>query len=126
MRERAPRRALALWSENRNRRRWRVSPLVAWVDSSTQSYKAVIWDAQTGALVRSGQAPHPPGTQVDPGGLATDAGHRAGRRRGGVSRWTAAPPRSESGLIGRSPGSTRCRGPYGATPIIAGPDAGVP
>ena len=41
-------------------------PLVAGVDSSTQSVKIVIRDAQTGRLVREGRAPHPPGTEVDP------------------------------------------------------------
>lgn len=41
-------------------------PLVAGVDSSTQSCKVVIRDAGTGALVRMGRAPHPDGTEVDP------------------------------------------------------------
>ncbi|AVT38759.1 xylulokinase [Plantactinospora sp. BB1] len=41
--------------------------LVAGVDSSTQSCKVVIRDAETGALVRSGRAAHPDGTEVDPG-----------------------------------------------------------
>ena len=40
--------------------------LVAGIDSSTQSCKVVIRDAQTGALVRQGQAAHPDGTEVDP------------------------------------------------------------
>ncbi|MGV8859068.1 xylulokinase [Rhodoglobus sp.] len=40
--------------------------LVAGVDSSTQSCKIVIVDALTGALVRSGRASHPAGTEVDP------------------------------------------------------------
>lgn len=40
--------------------------LVAGVDSSTQSCKVVIRDADSGALVRSGRAPHPDGTEVDP------------------------------------------------------------
>ena len=40
--------------------------LVAGVDSSTQSCKVVIRDADTGTLVRSGRAPHPTGTEVDP------------------------------------------------------------
>ncbi|WP_042364174.1 xylulokinase [Streptacidiphilus neutrinimicus] len=40
--------------------------LVAGVDSSTQSCKIVIRDAEDGALVRQGSAPHPPGTEVDP------------------------------------------------------------
>ncbi|WP_433200801.1 FGGY-family carbohydrate kinase [Dactylosporangium sp. CS-047395] len=41
-------------------------PLVAGVDSSTQSCKVVIRDAETGALVREGRAPHPVGTAVPP------------------------------------------------------------
>jgi xylulokinase len=40
--------------------------LVAGIDSSTQSCKVVIRDAATGARVRSGSAPHPVGTEVDP------------------------------------------------------------
>ncbi len=40
--------------------------LVAGVDSSTQSCKVVIRDADTGALVRSGRAAHPDGTEVHP------------------------------------------------------------
>jgi xylulokinase len=40
--------------------------LVAGVDSSTQSSKVVVCDAATGTVVRSGQAPHPDGTQVPP------------------------------------------------------------
>jgi xylulokinase len=40
--------------------------LVAGVDSSTQSCKVVIRDAETGALVREGRASHPDGTEVDP------------------------------------------------------------
>ncbi|KUI42891.1 xylulose kinase [Mycobacterium sp. GA-1199] len=41
--------------------------LVAGIDSSTQSCKVLICDAGTGAVVRSGSAPHPDGTEVDPG-----------------------------------------------------------
>ncbi|MFT4085514.1 MAG: xylulokinase [Nocardioides sp.] len=40
--------------------------LVAGVDSSTQSCKVVVRDAETGRLVRSGSAPHPDGTEVHP------------------------------------------------------------
>lgn len=40
--------------------------LVAGVDSSTQSCKVVVRDAETGALVRSGSASHPDGTEVHP------------------------------------------------------------
>src|SRR5690625_680176 len=42
--------------------------LVAGIDSSTQSCKVVVRDAETGRLVRSGQARHPGGTEVDPEG----------------------------------------------------------
>ena len=41
-------------------------PLVAGVDSSTQSCKVVIVDATSGELVREGRATHPVGTEVDP------------------------------------------------------------
>ena len=40
--------------------------LVAGVDSSTQSCKVVVRDADTGDLVREGRAAHPDGTEVDP------------------------------------------------------------
>jgi len=40
--------------------------LVAGIDSSTQSVKIVVRDAQTGALVREARAAHPDGTEVDP------------------------------------------------------------
>jgi xylulokinase len=40
--------------------------LVAGVDSSTQSCKVVIRRLDSGEVVRTGQAPHPEGTEVDP------------------------------------------------------------
>jgi len=40
--------------------------LVAGVDSSTQSCKVVIVDADSGAVIRTGRASHPEGTEVDP------------------------------------------------------------
>ncbi|MCK9930222.1 xylulokinase [Frankia sp. Mgl5] len=40
--------------------------LVAGIDSSTQSCKVVIRDADSGTLVRQGTAPHPPETEIDP------------------------------------------------------------
>ena len=40
--------------------------LVAGIDSSTQSCKVVVRDAETGELVRSGRASHPDGTEVNP------------------------------------------------------------
>jgi len=55
--------------------------LVVGVDSSTQSCKVTIRDADTGAVVREGRASHPDGTSVDPrhwwdalGAAITDAG----------------------------------------------------
>ncbi|WP_434741441.1 xylulokinase [Micromonospora sp. SH-82] len=53
--------------------------LIAGVDSSTQSCKVVVRDAETGDLVRQGRAPHPDGTEVYPAawwqalGAAVDA-----------------------------------------------------
>ncbi|KMO75200.1 xylulokinase [Mycolicibacterium chlorophenolicum] len=41
-------------------------PLVAGIDSSTQSCKIVICDADTGEPVRSASSPHPGGTEVAP------------------------------------------------------------
>ena len=40
--------------------------LVAGIDSSTQSCKVVICDADTGEIARSASSPHPDGTEVDP------------------------------------------------------------
>ncbi|WP_295034323.1 xylulokinase [uncultured Microbacterium sp.] len=41
-------------------------PLVMGVDSSTQSCKIVVVDAESGSVVRTGRAAHPDGTAVDP------------------------------------------------------------
>lgn len=41
-------------------------PLVAGVDSSTQSVKVVVCDADTGVVVREGRAAHPDGTECHP------------------------------------------------------------
>ena len=41
-------------------------PLVAGVDSSTQSVKLVIRDAESGELVAQASEPHPDGTEVEP------------------------------------------------------------
>src|ERR1700712_2863184 len=40
--------------------------LVAGIDSSTQSCKVVVLDADSGQEVRTGSAPHPSGTEADP------------------------------------------------------------
>ena len=43
-----------------------MTTLVAGIDSSTQSCKVVVRDAETGRLVREGRAAHPDGSQVHP------------------------------------------------------------
>jgi xylulokinase len=53
--------------------------LVAGIDSSTQSTKVVLCDADDGTVVGTGSAPHPPGTEVDPQAW-WDALQRAGGR----------------------------------------------
>lgn len=40
--------------------------LVGGIDSSTQSCKVLVCDADTGAVLRQGRAAHPPGTEIDP------------------------------------------------------------
>ena len=51
-----------------------AGPLVAGVDSSTQSVKVVIRNADTGELIRQGRASHPDGTEVDPAHWETALG----------------------------------------------------
>lgn len=41
-------------------------PTIAGIDSSTQSCKVVVCDADTGKELRTGRADHPDGTEVDP------------------------------------------------------------
>ena len=66
--------------------------LVLGIDSSTQSTKALLVDADDGTVVDQRTAPHPPGTEVDPRAWLTrrrrrrppgllDAGRRRRRRR---------------------------------------------
>lgn len=43
-----------------------MTQLIAGVDSSTQSCKIIVRDADSGAIVRSGRASHPDGTEIDP------------------------------------------------------------
>ena len=43
-----------------------MTTLVAGVDCSTQSTKVLVVDAETGTVVRSGSAPHPDATEVNP------------------------------------------------------------
>jgi xylulokinase len=58
-------------------------PLVAGIDSSTQSCKIVIRDLETGALVREGRASHPNGTEVNPQAW-WDALNEAIQQAGGI------------------------------------------
>ena len=64
-------------------------PLVAGIDSSTQSCKVVVCDADSGEVVRSGSAPHPPGTEVAPAAWL-DAFAAAARAAGGLDDVAAA------------------------------------
>ena len=43
-----------------------MAPIVAGVDSSTQSVKVVLRDAESGELIAQTSRPHPDGTEVDP------------------------------------------------------------
>ncbi|WP_457962660.1 FGGY family carbohydrate kinase [Arthrobacter sp. D1-29] len=58
--------------------------LIAGIDSSTQSCKVVIRDADTGLLVRQGRAAHPDGTEVHPDAW-WDALQQAIGQAGGLS-----------------------------------------
>ncbi len=58
-------------------------PLVAGVDTSTQSCTVVVRDAEDGSLVRSGRAAHPAGTEVDPAAWEA-ALHDAAAAAGGL------------------------------------------
>ena len=63
--------------------------LVAGIDSSTQSCKVVVCDADSGEVVRSGSAPHPPGTEVAPAAWS-DALAAATLAAGGLADVAAA------------------------------------
>ena len=43
-----------------------MAPLVLGIDSSTQSTKALLVDAETGQVLEERRATHPDGTEVDP------------------------------------------------------------
>lgn len=57
-------------------------PLVAGIDSSTQSCKVSIRDLDSGELVRAGRASHPVGTVVDPQAWISAAHHAIGEAGG--------------------------------------------
>lgn len=56
--------------------------LVAGIDSSTQSCKVLVCDADTGEVARRGQAAHPDGTEIDPAAWES-AAHAAIAAAGG-------------------------------------------
>jgi sugar (pentulose or hexulose) kinase len=64
------------------------------IDSSTQTCKVVIRDAESGALIREGRSSHPPGTEVDPQvwwiALQEAARAAAASTTWPQSRWAAA------------------------------------
>jgi xylulokinase len=61
-----------------------AATLVAGVDTSTQSCKIVVREAASGALARSGRAPHPPGAEVPPEAW-WEAYQAAARAAGGLA-----------------------------------------
>ncbi len=61
--------------------------LVAGIDSSTQSTKVLVCDAETGAVVREGRAAHPDGTECPPQAWWAALGDAAG---GGLLNGVAA------------------------------------
>ncbi len=120
--------------------------LVAGVDSSTQSCKVVICDAETGAVVRSAATPHPPGTEVDPehwwnalqqsiaaaGGLDDVAAVSVGGQqhgmvcldqRGGVVRpallWNDTRSGAAAAELVTELGATRWAGEIGVVPVAS-------
>lgn len=64
--------------------------LVAGVDSSTQSVKVVVRDAETGAWVREARAAHPEGTEVDPAAWVAALDDAMSRVMDGVSAMSIA------------------------------------
>ena len=80
-------------------------PLVAGVDSSTQSCKVVVRDAETGALVRSGSRGAPRRDRGGPGGVVGRAagGDRAGGRHRRCRRRSRSPASSTAWCACRRP-----------------------
>ncbi len=64
--------------------------LVAGVDCSTQSTKVLVCDAATGVVARSGRAPHPDVTEVDPATWWTAFGEASGGLLDGVAAISVA------------------------------------
>ena len=97
-----------------------MASLVAGIDSSTQSCKVVVRDAETGRLVREGRAAHPDGSQVHP-----DAWERALRtaseQAGGLADVAAVAAQIGflSGVFERSAFRVMAKGGEKAARIIA-------
>ena len=96
--------------------------LVAGVDSSTQSTKVEVRDVETGIVVGSGRAPHPPtdaaGLGAGPAGLVGRARPWRGPRRGTQpTSPRSRSPRSSTGSSSPTPRARRCgRRSSGTTP----------
>src|SRR6478609_2541852 len=108
--------------------------LVAGVDSSTQSCKVVVRDAETGALVRSGRASHPDGTEIHPrhwwdalqqavadaGGLADVGAVAVGGQQHGMVALDADGEVVRDALLWNDTRSGPCRSPRSRSPSSAG------
>ncbi len=98
-------------------------PLVAGIDSSTQSCKVVIRDAETGALVRQASAPHPDGTEIDPAHWWT-ALQAALAAAGGLTDVAAvAVAAQQHGLVGLAENGTVVRDALLWNDLRSAPDA---
>ena len=64
--------------------------LVAGIDSSTQSVKVVVCDADSGAILREGRAPHPDGTECGPQAWWDALGEASGGLLEGVAALAVA------------------------------------
>src|SRR3954447_26981335 len=73
--------------------------LVAGVDSSTQSCKVVVRDADSGALVREGRESHPDGTEVDPAAWAAALQSAIGEAGGLADVAAAAVGGQQHGMV---------------------------
>ena len=93
-----------------------LMPLVAGVDSSTSACKVEVRDADTGELVASGRAPHPPTTPPRSEQHPRDGGPRSSRpapRRAcpaGTARRPSPSPASSTAWSSSTP-TARCCGP---------------
>ena len=96
-------------------------PLVAGVDSSTQSTKVLVVDSDTGEVVRRARRRIPTGTEVDPAPGRTRSpaacAERLARRRGGDLRRRPAARHGRSRLRRRASCGRRCSGTTPGRPL---------